>query len=279
MKFRATQQLRRATACLRLKPAFLIIGAQRAGTSSLYRAICQHADVLPARKKEIHYFDHNFERGTGWYAAQFPLRVQNFWQSGPRREAISGEASPEYLFYPFAARRVLAAQPDIKLIALLRNPVDRAYSQYQRAVRRGWEDMPFKDAVAAEPERTGLADRVSWAGLTEPIRNAELTYLSRGLYARQLAAWLDLFPREQFYLTCSENFFEPAKRITDEIWDFLGLDLDNGPTAAPPRLNRQQYEPLSGRSRRRLTEFFRPHNERLFELLGERYPWDEPAEV
>ncbi len=125
-------------------PAFVIVGAQRGGTTSLYRYLAAHPGVLPASRKELHYFTNRHDRGPDWYRSQFPPTPPG---------TITGESTPYYLFHPHAPRRLHAFAPDVKLIVLLRNPVDRAYSHYQLQVRRRHETLPFEEAIAREEER------------------------------------------------------------------------------------------------------------------------------
>ena len=128
--FAARRLWRSATAPVRTLPDFLIIGAQKCGTSFLYRFLVKHPHVKSAFVKEVHYFDLNFAKGNNWYRSNFPLQVRN------TRTYITGEASPYYLFHPHAARRASMVVPDAKLLILLRNPVDRAHSHYQHQVKR-----------------------------------------------------------------------------------------------------------------------------------------------
>ena len=135
----------RATARWRPLPDFLVIGAQKAGTTALYAYLRWHPGITGPSWKEVSFFDRHWWRGEFWYRGQFPLR------SGQR---LVGEASPSYLFHPLAPERVRSLVPEAKLIALVRDPVDRAYSHYQHEVALGREPLSFEDALAAEAERT-----------------------------------------------------------------------------------------------------------------------------
>jgi Sulfotransferase domain len=132
-------------------PDFLILGTENGGTTTLHWTLCQHPHVEPATKKEVHFFDSHrwFEKGIGWYRSRFPAPA---WGDG--RRVITGEASPYYLLHPFAPHRASITVPDAKLIALLRNPVDRAYSAYKHRVLTGRESLSFEEALDAEEERT-----------------------------------------------------------------------------------------------------------------------------
>jgi hypothetical protein len=172
----------RATSRWRPLPHFLVLGAQKAGTTALYAYLRWHPAITGPSWKEVSFFDRHWWRGPAWYRGQFPLR------SGTR---LVGEASPSYLFHPLAPERVGALVPDARLVALLRDPVARAYSHYQHEVALGREPLSFEDALAAEPERT----RGEEARLVADARAFsrawwDHTYVARGLYAEQLERWL-----------------------------------------------------------------------------------------
>jgi hypothetical protein len=246
-----------ATADRRQLPDFVIIGAQRGGTTSLYRYLIEHPDIEPASRKEVHFFDGNYERGMDWYRAHFPLQ-------GASR--LTGEASPSYLFAPAAPARIRAALPQARYIALLRNPVDRAFSHYQLMVKRGIEPLSFEEAIAAEPERlTGTGDPFTLAW-------RHFSYIRRGLYAEQLERWLASFPREQLLVLKSEDFYaEPAATLRQtQAW--LGL-----PARLPATLTAHQvgdYVGMSSATRERLGDYFAPSNRRLYDLLVRDLGWE-----
>jgi hypothetical protein len=127
----ALMAYRTATSRLRLLPNFIIIGSARSGTTSLYNYLVQHPGIAPALRKEVHFFDYNYQRGCSWYQGQFPTHpYMHYMQTIHRQAMITGEASPYYLFHPYVPQRVAQLLPEIKLIALLRNPIERAFSHY-----------------------------------------------------------------------------------------------------------------------------------------------------
>jgi Sulfotransferase domain len=231
-------------------PDFLIIGARKCGTTFLYDLLTRHPYVEPAAKKELHYFDILFEEeGLEWYRRCFPAPR---WKDG--RRIITGEATP-YLddsdgthLVPERVARVL---PRARLIALLRNPVERAYSDYQQARRKGREPLTFEEAIEAEQTRTRVHRR----------------YLSRSTYVHHLLQWSKYFGGEQMLVLKSEDFFERTQGTLERVLDFL--DLPNwGPEALENR-NKGKYEPeMDPATRQRLEEYFEPHNERLYEHWG-----------
>ena len=222
----SAQAYARPTAGLRLLPDYLIIGAQRAGTTSLHRYLVQHPGVRTTlRTKGVHFFDTGYGRGMSWYASRFPTRLTAWWVA--RRHGVelrTGEASPYYLFHPHVPGRVAEHLPQVKLIALLRDPVGRAYSHYQHEVARGFETLSFEEAIEAEPARlAGETERM----LAEPLYNSfahqHHSYLARGRYHEQLERWRARFDDRQLLVLSSERFFADPGRCFEQVLDFLEL--------------------------------------------------------
>lgn len=259
----------------RLLPDFLIIGAVKGGTTSLYTWLSDHPFVTPAASKQIHYFDYRYWRGLDWYRSHFPHEIerQAFTQQHGR-PFITGEASPSYLSHPWAPERVAALLPQVKLIVAFRDPVDRAYSHFQMSRRAEEEPLEsFEQAIAIEDERLEperarvLSDR-----RYNSLPYGSWSYLTRGRYAEQLERWLELFPRDQFhFLTLEELSAHPSETL-DATHQFLGLPPHHPKDL--PRLNVGQYDPIARETRDRLREYFAPHNRRLYELVGRDFGWD-----
>ena len=250
-------------------PDFLIIGAQKSSTSSLYEHLINHPDIGRAKQKEIHYFDNRHHLGSAWYRSNFPLNAP---RRGDERPRLCGEATPDYIFHPAAAARAAALVPDAKCIAVLRNPIDRAHSNHQHEVAHGREPLSFTEAIDQEPERAG-ADleraRADPAAFEQSIMHR--SYLGRSRYVEQLEEWLRHYPRAQVLVLQAERLFTDPAGTMSAAWEFLGLP-PGGPEAYP-HANSRSYSPLDREVRARLAEYFEPYNERLFSLLGERFDW------
>lgn len=263
---------RSLTSGLRVLPDFLIVGAQRAGTTYLYNNLAAHPCVAPALTKEVHFFDVWFGRGLGWYRQFFPLRAQRaFWRLRGRT-LLAGEASPYYMFHPHAPRRAAATLPNARLIALLRNPVNRAFSHYNHSRRRGFETLAFAEALAQEDARlAGEEQRLIADERYVSDAHQNFSYRARGVYADQVARWLQYFPRDQLLVVPSERMYADPAGELGRIFAFLGLPAwqpELRPSRAPA------YTGMDADTRRSLHEFFAPHNARLYDLLGTRYDWD-----
>jgi hypothetical protein len=242
-------------------PDFVIIGAQRGGTTSLHAYLRAHPQIILPATKELHYLTDRFGRGREWYLGQFPSPLA--------AGLLTGEATPYAMFHPLAPGRLRAVAPRAKLIVLLRDPVDRAYSHYLMERARGDEALEFAAALAAEPTRLAreearlVADPeyVSW-----PHKHA--SYLARGDYTPQLERWFACFPRHQILILRSEDFYRQTAGTFADITAFLGLDPD---TSIPFVVhNRAEGSPLDPTLRDRLRTYFAPKNAALAALLG----WD-----
>ncbi len=262
------------TARVRMLPDFIIIGTQKGGTSSLYDYLAQHPCIAPALESEVHFFDANFHKGINWYRAHFPsLLYRDYVRKVQGRQLITGEKSPYYMFYPHAPRRIFETLPHVKLIVMLRNPVDRAYSHYYHQVRKGRETLSFEEAIAAEPERLkGELEKILEDERYTSYSHVHFSYLSRGIYVDQLKVWMRFFPREQFLILKSEDFFADPPAVYRQVLAFLGLpdwELRNY-----KKHNVGRYSEMDPATRRRLVEYFRPHNQRLYDYLGVDFGWD-----
>ena len=254
----------RATASVRPLPNFLILGAQKAGTTALYAYLRWHPQVTGPSFKEVSFFDRHYARGERWYRAHFPAR---------RRAAI-GEASPSYLLHPLAPERVAALLPGARLIALLRNPVDRAFSHYQHEVALGREQLSFEEAIAAEDGRLrGEVERMlaDPAYFSHPWWN--YTYIARGRYAEQLERWYVVFPRERLLALFTEELGQDPGTTYRRVLEFLGLERRELPSY--PRIFEREYEQMRPGTRAEVERSFAEPNRRLAALLGRELPWCE----
>jgi len=260
--FGGPRKFRKATALLRPAPDFAIIGAPKCGTTSLYSFLCSHPGVEPALTKEIHYFDeaHKYEMGELWYRHNFPAR----------RRGITGEATTTYMLHPLAPGRMSRSAPRARIIAMLRDPAERAYSDYQMQLRAGMEYMSFEDALEAEEARTSAERRavesdpsVRWFYVPN------YSYAAKGEYAEQLARWERHYGGRILVETLEEMARDPGG-VAGRVAEFLGLEPSGG---TPPRLNEGDYPPMRPSTRRLLADRFAAHNEKLYRMLGRDLGW------
>jgi hypothetical protein len=247
-------------------PDFIVIGAQRGGTTGFHQALAQHPRVMPAATKELHFFDILFDRGSGWYWRQFPAALPP--------GAVTGEATPYYLFHPHAARRAAALAPAARLIVLLRDPVERAWSHYHLSRSQGTEPLAFAEAIEREPERlAGEREGMLADERYDSVAHQHHSYLARGRYAAQLEEWFRHFPRQQFLILASEHFYADPARAVRQAASFLDLPPFDLPAWRP--MNASDKAAMDPALRRALAARFAADNERLARLLGWTPPWAE----
>jgi hypothetical protein len=257
--------LRRASVARRPLPSFLIIGAQKAGTTSLHAYLCEHPRVAPPVTKEVHFFDHEFGRGLGWYRAHFPRATE--------AALLGGEATPYYLFHPAVPARAASSLPDCRLIVVLRNPIDRAFSHHNHERSLGFEQLGFEGAIAAEAGRlAGEEERLLADPGYRSFAHQHHSYLSRGRYAGQLERWFEHFDRDRVLILSAEELFAAPEGAVRDAQEFLGLE-PRMPTDLTAK-NARAYAPIGNEMRVRLREEFEPHNRRLYELAGRDFGWD-----
>ena len=270
--FAALRSYGRATARLRPLPDFLIIGAKRGGTTTLFRALERHPDVASmwprfAKIKSPHYFDLRYEHGPAWYRGHFPVVI-------PGRRKVVGEADPYCLVHPLAPARVAETAPDVRLIALLRDPVDRAVSHHWDRTRAGIETLSLDDAIAAEPERlAGVHEAMLRGDVAASEAYEHFSYITRGLYAGQLRAWLAHFPGSRLLVLRSEDLFRHPQPVLDRVLDYLEL-APFRPEAFGKHHARADRPPLGAAIRERLAPRFDAANAELAELLDAPLWWD-----
>ena len=248
-EFRAGKEGASETGAL---PDFVVIGAAKCGTTFFYHLLTKHPYVEPAAAKELRFFDLLFDEGTEWYRRCFP---EPRWKDG--RKTITGEGTPGYLFDPHVPERMAKVIPQARLIAMLRNPVDRAYSAYYHRVRNGQDTRSFEETIEA------------------PLKAPHHGQLSRGIYVDYLLHWSRFFSDEQMLVLKSEDFFERPQETLKPVLDFLNLpDWEPEASELGDKVNKGKYEQkMDPATRRRLADYFEPHNRRLYEYLGVDFGW------
>ena len=275
-----SRSLGRITAGSRILPSFLICGGQRCGTTSLYRALAGHPVVMKAvLHKGVHYFDTSYERGMGWYRAHFPLtrsadKISERYGVG----AQTFESSPYYMYHPQAAARIARDLPHAKLLVLVRDPVERAYSQHHHEVARGFEtERDFGAALALERARLHkqeekLAEDPEYYSFSHQHH----AYRARGEYVRYLRRMADEVGRDRIHVVDSGAFFRDPQPVYEQVLDFLQLpnQAELGvPYPAFERHNARPRSPLRDEVRAELTAHSAPFDADLARWLGRPLSW------
>ena len=257
------------TSTWRVLPDFIIIGTARSGSTSLYYNICSHPSILPASYDEIGFFDSNYHLGMNWYRSMFPLKSDMERIRSETKYALTGEDTPFYFWKIDAANRIRKILPKIKLIAILRNPVQRAYSNYYLGVREGTEKLTFEEAVRKEldtlPENKILAENIF------KFCNVRRSYIAKSLYVYQMKIWFERFSKNRLFVISTEEMSKSPAHTMNQAYEFLGLPKYEN-TFFEKR-KKASYEKMGDNIRKELEEFFKPHNEELFKLIGKSFDW------
>ena len=252
-------------------PDFIIIGAQKSGTTSMYAYLEQHPDIIGSLNKEIHFFDggtnpkvDNFKKGINWYKAHFPLckNVEN--------KKIF-EASPLYIFNPLVPKRIANYIPKVKVIALLRNPSDRAISHYfHNNKRERREKLDIMEAFETEEKRLEkvLLEKDYKSNI---FRN--FSYKRRGHYKEQLDRYFNYFSKDQILVLNSQSFFSNPHDTLMEVFNFVGVNPNFKVKNLKPKNIGRKKESVSIEVYNYLNDYFKPHNEALYKLLNQDFNW------
>ena len=272
----------------RPNPDFLLIGAKRGGTTSMYRYLLDHPQVLPLfpssrvlpladDMKGVHFFDSNWAQGESWYRSHFPsARARAAQERSTGLRAVSGESSPYYLFAPRAAQRAAAVVPQARILLMLRDPVERTYSHWKEQRRRGMETLDFRAALAAESERlAGQEQRLAGDDTAISLAHEHQGYVRQSCYVDGLSSWLGHFSREQVLIVWSDQFYRDAQPVFDDVCRHLAI------AERPIRDARRWNETPAAAAipddlRAELSATFAPYDDALRDLLKTPLGWDPP---
>lgn len=258
-----------------MQPKFLIIGVQKGGTTSLYQYLLDHPQVLPAATKEVHFFDLEWHRGLDWYLNQFPSDVPGDAAIEHPPQYITGEASPYYVFHPLAPQRAWEFDPSLKIIVLLRNPVDRALSHYYHEVRWGFETLEIEAAFDAEADRlVRELEQFQADPNYKSYAYQHYSYAARGHYVEQLEAWRSRFGSEQMLVLNSEKFYQSTAESLQRVIGFLELQSYDFPgfNHQFEKYNAGDYSLPDQSLRQSLQGRFHATNQQLRDYLRREFP-------
>lgn len=255
-------------------PDFVFLGPQKCGTSSLARYLRNHPNVLPARKKEIHFFDQNYKKGKTWYKANFPSKpyLSLYSRITKREPIIFGDSTSYYFNCPHLPERISNELPSIKLIIMLRNPVKRTYSHYYHERNKGFELLPIDEALKNEKKRIKQElEKIDKNPYYYSFIHHHFSYLDTSHYAKHLKNWFEHFSRDQIMIIQSEMFFKKTANIYKQVLDFLNI-----PHIIPESFkiyNKNKYPQIDQKLQKKLEDYFVPLNEELYKLLGYSFDW------
>ena len=273
-RFSPDYTFRFLTSSFRHLPHFLIIGTSKAGKHSVLSYLNQHPDIKAGTKHNVgvYYFDTTFEyKSLDWYKSHFPTKFSKF--------KIIGEASGTYLNHPLAPERVKKILPRIKLVNFFRNPVDRAYSAYNHSSKLRWEHSSFDVAIESEIERINIMkdNPESIINNMAPVNYLQFSYLRHGHYASNLENWFNHFKKNQFMHFSTEDLDQNYNEIMNSLFVFFNLPEINLKKEERKNIGigRGKYPPMNEKTRDFLIDYYKPHNEKLYNLIGKKFDWDK----
>ena len=278
-RFSFEKLYRKMTSRLRSLPDFIIIGVGRAGTTALYSYLIQHPSIVAASTDnnesvaDLHFFEYMISNNIQWYKSHFPILFSK--SKNQKNSFITGEYTSTYIYHPDVPKRIFNLLPKIKLIVILRNPIDKAYSAYQQQFRFGEYTTSFEDTVNAEFRRINLnKDFPELNSNNYDFENFVAQNIIRhGIYADYLETWLKIFDRKQILILNSEDLKNSTKETLHRVFHFL--IVSNYDIANTSQVNVGKYPPINKITRKKLIEFFKPHNQRLNKLLDTEFDWDD----
>ncbi|MBO8175040.1 MAG: sulfotransferase domain-containing protein [Thermococcus sp.] len=279
-------------------PNFLICGTQKGGTTALYHYLKEHPQVFMPKWKELHFFDQKLDRGLEWYEKQF--------QDAPESARAIGEATPEYMYFEWIPEKIHELIPDVKLIFILRNPVDRAYSHYWHEIKLCYETLSFEEAIEMEEERLSSGDFYN---------RLHYSYKDRGKYIEQLKRFRRYFSKDQMLVLLNDELKSNPVGTMRTVFEFLEIDpnfispswnrmthvglrprfwlLQRSIASLPPHLidammeivkyqpikgiiqkvaYKPGYPPMNPETREKLLKYFKPYNQKLEKFLEASLP-------
>jgi len=303
---RPIHYFRKKTSSLRAEPDFLIVGAQKSGTTSLYYDLATHPQLQPnVGPKEVSFFTTYYDRGIDYYRSYFPIK---------RKDRFYYQSSPYYLFHPLTPSRVYHYFPNMKMIAMLRHPVHRAFSHFNHQQLAGREPLSFEEAIKAEESRLdGEEERLRTEARYRSNSHRNYSYVTRSIYIHQIERWLQYFDASQLLVLSSEEYFSRPESTLSVIYEFLGVQprfplwvrkMKSDPDRKSflgkqvhrlkyiwdrhhlsklglhRKINARPYkETPSWETKQMLFQFFYPYNEELFKRIGKDFGWNDKSQL
>ena len=260
------------TGSIRVLPDFLVIGAKRCGTTSLFYHLPEHPCISKSPYDNMGFFNDNFHLGINWYKSFFPTTFTRNKIKSKFGDCITFDVTTTYMEEESTANNVCQTKPNMKIIVILRNPVDRAYSQYHLNVREKIEKRSFEDVIEENMNKLDKESRERHE--IKPQFLAEKNnYLKKGLYAQQLRHWLKIFPRKNILIMSTEEFESNQQTIYNKIFEFLNIsqfEIKN-----TEKMEKGNYTSMESKTRNLLLDYFRSYNNELFKLIDKKFDWEK----
>ena len=256
----------------RVLPECFVIGVVRSGTTSLYHYLKQHPSIVPATYDELGYFDDNYHLGINWYKSLFPTKFTKNKIIKKHGKFLTYDVTPFYIYNPLVAKRILESFPNAKIISNLRNPIDRAYSNYIIMLQDGDTTETFEEMIHTAMDEL----EKNKSKLNDDAYLVDTHYeniLARGFYANQLEIWFEKFQKNQLLMIPSEDLAQKPDQVLRKVFEFLNLPYFKIKDFT--KQNKREYPPMKDETRKLLIEFYKPHNEKLYSLINQHFDWDK----
>ena len=272
-KFSLKKFYRNLTSSSRVLPDFIIIGAGRAGTTALYTYLIQHPSIITASTDndapvaDLHFFEYMISDKISWYKSHFPRKSKNSF--------VTGEFTSTYMYHKKVPERIFNLIPKIKLIVILRNPIDKAYSTYNQQSHFNEVTSSFEETIKAEFARIDLIkNHIEYTNNNPNFDNyVEYNIIRHGIYFNYLEKWFKIFPKKQIFVVDSNELENFPQQTLNKVFEFLNLSPHEIPNLA--KVNVGKYSPMTESTRESLIEFYKPHNAKLNNLLGTNFDWNK----
>ena len=275
------KRLRFLTGRIRILPDFLIIGAQKSGTTTLYYNLIKHPYIKPPFTKEIKFFTRKFKFAINWYRGFFPSKAYKFIiKKFNKKGFITGESTPHYIIYPHTPKRIYSILPNVKLIILVRNPVYRTFSHYHHTLRNGSrggiENLSFEMAISKEEKRlSGEFEKMIEDENYYSYNYWVFSYLKRSIYIDQINSWLKYFTKKQILIIKTEDLHDKPKETLKEVFSFLNIPNYKINFKSFNVANYHNSHKINEKTKEYLIKYFKPHNQCLYEFLGKNLNWEK----
>ena len=251
---------------LRRSPDFIIIGSQKAATSSLHSYLSEHSHIYPSLVKELHFFNMHYDRGMNYFKSFFPIG---------HKDKLTFETTPDYIDHPLAPQLCHQHFPNVKLILTVRDPVKRAFSHFNFV--QGWDEkeskLTFEDGLAKEKERMEKAHELMKTDrYNSAIMFSYYGYTRKGEYARHLENWLKYYSLENIHIIDFEDIKKNIDQVIENLCSFIGIPVE--PVKSEKRENVTRYNSeMDSETKEKLVKHFADHNRQFFQLIGKEFLW------
>jgi len=260
------------TGLIRVLPDFLVIGAKRCGTTSLFYHLPEHPCISKSPHDNMGFFNDNFHLGVNWYKSFFPTIFTRNKIKSEFGNFLAFDVTTTYMEEESTANNVYQIKPNMKIIVILRNPVDRAYSQYHLNLREKTEKRSFEDAMEENMNELNKESHERYE-IKPKFSAEENNYLKKGLYAQQLRHWLNIFPMESMLILSTEEFESNQQAIYNKIFEFLNISQFE--VKNTEKMEKGSYPQMKSETRSLLLDYFRSHNNELFKLINKKFDWEK----